>query len=129
MKIEEKLKLYYDRAYTPYSKFNVSAIAIDTKGNEYGGCNIENGSYPATCCAERTAIFKAISEGVKEIKEIHIMANTKEPVSPCGVCRQVMTEFMRKDAKVHLHNLEGKKVTMTVEELIPYSFNLFEDRK
>ena len=84
---------YREFSYSPYSKFKVGAAVLTKKGNVYGGCNIENSSYPVTNCAERTAIFKAVSEGEKEIEAIALIADTEGPCSPCGACRQVMGEF------------------------------------
>ena len=78
------------QAYTPYSQFKVGAAVLTADGNVFRGCNIENASYGLTNCAERTAIFKAISEGEPKVKAIAIVADTEGPVSPCGACRQVI---------------------------------------
>ena len=75
---------YREFSYSPHSKFKVGAAVLTKKGNVYGGCNIENSSYPVTNCAERTAIFKAVSEGEKEIEAIALIADTEGPCSPCG---------------------------------------------
>lgn len=109
-------------AYVPYSHFPVSAILVTKSGQLYSGVNIENASFGLTNCAERTAIFKAISEGVRDFSEIIIYGETEKPISPCGACRQVMTEFFDKDLKVTLVAKDKSTVVMTVGELLPYSF-------
>ncbi|WP_312313868.1 cytidine deaminase [Streptococcus parasuis] len=109
-------------AYVPYSHFPVSAILVTKSGELYSGVNIENASFGLTNCAERTAIFKAISEGVRDFFEIIIYGETEKPISPCGACRQVMAEFFDKDLKVTLVAKDKSTVVMTVGELLPYSF-------
>ena len=104
-------KKYREFSYSPYSKFKVGAAVLTKKGNVYGGCNIENSSYPVTNCAERTAIFKAVSEGEKEFEAIALIADTEGPCSPCGACRQVMGEF--KIDKIIMANLKGDKKVAT----------------
>ena len=111
-----------EKAYVPYSKFPVGAALITEDEDIYTGCNIENASFGLTNCGERTAIFKAVSEGYKDFSEIAIYGKTKYPISPCGACRQVMAEFFEPSAKVTLISEIGKTVVMTVEELLPYSF-------
>ena len=93
-----------DHAYAPYSNYTVGAAILCDDGKIYSGVNIENASYGLTNCAERTAIFKAVSEGVKEIKAIVIVNGTSEMSKPCGACRQVMSEFMKADTPVFLAN-------------------------
>lgn len=111
-----------ENAHVPYSNFKVGA-AVRTKSNKvYTGCNIENAAYPVSCCAERVAIFKAISEGESEFTEIAVAADTKRPVPPCGSCRQVMSEFFEPDTKIHLTNLKREVKSVTMEELLPFSF-------
>ncbi|MCQ8266694.1 cytidine deaminase [Streptococcus suis] len=109
-------------AYVPYSHFPVSAILVTKSGELYSGVNIENASFGLTNCAERTAIFKAISEGVRDFSEIIVYGETEKPISPCGACRQVMAEFFDKDLKVTLVAKDKSTVVMTVGELLPYSF-------
>ncbi len=109
-------------AYVPYSHFPIGAALKTKDGHIYTGCNIENASFGLTNCGERTAIFKAVSEGYKDFSEIAIYGKTKYPISPCGACRQVMAEFFEPSAKVTLISEIGKTVVMTVEELLPYSF-------
>ncbi|MGB4132282.1 MAG: cytidine deaminase [Tepidanaerobacteraceae bacterium] len=111
-------------AYAPYSKFPVGACIVTADGEEITGCNIENASYGLSMCAERVALFKAYSEGKKDIVALAVAANVDEPVSPCGACRQVISELAPK-AIVYLTNKDGSKVKkMTVEELLPYVFSL-----
>ncbi len=125
-KLIQTAKNALDYAYVPYSTFKVGAALVTKSGNIYSGCNIENASYPLTCCAERTAIFKAVSEGEKELVEMAVIADSEGPVSPCGACRQVMTEFFSPDAIIYLTNLTGDLKVTTVKELLPYSFSLHE---
>ena len=89
----EVARKYREFSYSPYSKFKVGAAVLTKQGHVYGGCNIENSSYPVTNCAERTAIFKAVSEGEKEFAALAVIADTEGPCSPCGACRQVMGLF------------------------------------
>ena len=107
-------------AYVPYSKFKVGAAVRSGSGQIYTGCNIENASYGLTNCAERTAIFKAISAGENELVAMAIVADTPGPVSPCGACRQVMAEFGIR--QITLLNVKGDQRTVTLDELLPYSF-------
>lgn len=109
-------------AYTPYSNFQVGAAVLTKGGRVFHGCNIENASYGLTNCAERTALFKAVSEGEKEIEAIAIVADTEGPVSPCGACRQVIAEFSNKDTKIFLTNLNGDVQETTISELLPGFF-------
>lgn len=109
-----------DKAYVPYSNFKVGAAVLTQEGKIYTGCNIENASYGLCNCAERTAIFKAVSEGENELIAIAIVADTTGPVSPCGACRQVMAEFGIN--KIIMCNLQGSEHIATLEELLPYSF-------
>lgn len=109
-------------AYVPYSNFPVGVTLKTKEGQIFTGCNIENASFGLTNCAERTAIFKAISEGHRDFSEIVIYGQTEEPISPCGACRQVMAEFFEPSMPVVLISKAKKTVVMTVEELLPYSF-------
>ncbi|MBZ5749785.1 cytidine deaminase [Metabacillus rhizolycopersici] len=126
MNIEQLIKeakAARDMAYTPYSKFNVGAALLTNDGKIYRGCNIENAAYSMANCAERTAIFKAISEGDKNFAAIAVVADTKRPVPPCGACRQVIAELCPKDMKVILTNLQGDIEELTVNELLPGAFS------
>ncbi|RKJ03524.1 cytidine deaminase, partial [Butyricicoccus sp. 1XD8-22] len=89
----EQSKIAREKAYVPYSKFAVGAALLAEDGKVYLGCNIENAGYSMTNCAERTAFFKAVSEGVTKFKAIAVVADTDGPCAPCGACRQVMSEF------------------------------------
>lgn len=109
-----------EKAYVPYSNFKVGAAVLGKSGKIYTGCNIENASYGLSNCAERTAIFKAISEGEKELSTIAVVADTPGPVSPCGACRQVMTEFGID--QILLANLKGDQKVVNMHELLPFSF-------
>ncbi|WP_028274187.1 cytidine deaminase [Atopococcus tabaci] len=111
-----------DRAYVPYSKFPVGASILTKEGEIYAGCNIENASYPLTNCAERTAIFKAVSEGKKEFSYLVVTGDTEGPISPCGACRQVMAEFCDPDMPVLLTNKKGVQMETTVSKLLPGAF-------
>lgn len=118
-------KKAYDNAYTPYSKFNVGAVLILKDGTTISGSNIENASYGLTNCAERSALFTAYSKGLRkdDILEIVIVANpTTGIISPCGACRQVISELMNQDAVVTMFNLNKEVRTCLVKELIPFAF-------
>lgn len=117
----EVAKKYRENAHAPYSKFKVGAAVLTSSGKVFGGCNIENASYPAGICAERTAISKAVSEGEKNISAIAIIADTDEPCSPCGICRQVMAEF--KIQKIIMTNLKGNTKIVTLNEILPFAFS------
>lgn len=108
------------KAYVPYSNFRVGAAVLTNDGDVYTGCNIEIASYSPTLCAERTAIFKAISEGHRNIKAIAI-AGDSNFTYPCGVCRQVIREF-GKDALIIVANSEDEYKEYILDELLPYSF-------
>ncbi|MER0122679.1 cytidine deaminase [Streptococcus sp. ZJ93] len=110
------------KAYVPYSHFPIGAVLVAKNGQIFTGVNIENASFGLTNCGERTAIFKAVSEGVLEFSELIVYGETEKPVSPCGACRQVMAEFFDQDLKVTLVAKDKSTVEMTVGELLPYSF-------
>lgn len=110
-----------EKAYVPYSRFPVGAALLTADGKLYTGCNIENASFGLTNCAERTAVFKMVSDGIHEFTEIAVVADTDGPCSPCGACRQVLTEF-GPNAKVYLTNLKGDVLRTTVAELLPGFF-------
>ncbi|MGR3741748.1 cytidine deaminase [Companilactobacillus sp. DQM5] len=118
----EEAKKAFDKAYVPYSKFHVGAVVKTKDGKFYSGCNIENASYGLTNCAERTAIFKAVSDGYREFESILVIGDTKDGCKPCGACRQVMAEFMKKDATVYLTNIKDAFEKYTMEQILPYSF-------
>lgn len=110
------------QAYVPYSHFPVSAVLVTKDDQIYTGVNIENASFGLTNCGERTAIFKAVSEGARSFKELIVYGQTEKPISPCGACRQVMAEFFEPDLPVTLVSKDKSTVVMTVGELLPYSF-------
>lgn len=109
-------------AYAPYSEFTVGAALLTTKWKIYTGCNIENASYGATNCAERTAIFKAVSEGERKFVAIAVVAGDGSTAYPCGICLQVMNEFMP-EGEVILEE-KGEIVTYSLKELLPKGFVL-----
>jgi len=120
-------------AYCPYSKFRVGAALLSADGQVITGANVENASYGGTICAERTALVKAVSEGVTKFKAIAVASDVKAPISPCGMCRQFMREFCELDMPVVMvsagYNSRDFKdsvgdhvKTVTLEELLPYSF-------
>lgn len=119
--IEEAINIR-EKAYVPYSKFRVGAALLTKSGKVFSGCNIENAAYSVCCCAERVAIFKAISDGETEFIEMAVAADTERPVPPCGACRQVMSEFFHKDMDIHLTNLKKNVKTFKMKELLPFSF-------
>lgn len=110
------------RAYAPYSKFKVGAALRTKSGKIYTGCNVESASYGLTVCAERVAIWKAVSEGEKEFTEIAVVADTQELTPPCGVCRQIIWEFCG-DVPVIFANLKGDSEVVTMKELLPRAFD------
>lgn len=110
------------KAYTPYSKFKVGAAVLTSDGKIFTGCNIENASFGLTVCAERVAILKAISEGSYKFEAIAIIGDTNRPCSPCGACRQVISEF-GKDIKIVMSNLKGEVKIKKISELLPEAFS------
>jgi cytidine deaminase len=119
----EAAKKARDKAYVPYSKFGVGAAILTTDGKVYQGCNIENAAYSMCNCAERTALFKAYSEGDRDFQMMAVVADTDRPCSPCGACRQVISELCPSDMKVILTNLKGDVKELTVAELLPGAFS------
>lgn len=122
-KLMEESKQAREKAYVPYSKFPVGAALLTEDGTVFRGCNIENSAYSMTNCAERTAFFKAISEGIHTFKALAVVADTEGPVSPCGACRQVIAEFCDGQMPVYLTNLKGDVLETTVAELLPGAFS------
>lgn len=126
---EELLHLAEDamrNAYAPYSHYMVGAALETADGRVFTGCNVENASFSPSCCAERTAFFKAISEGAREFRAIAVAGGKDGKITglfpPCGVCRQVMLEFCRKDFLIYMAEGGGKYRSVTLEKLIPYGF-------
>ena len=115
-------------SYAPYSNFHVGAALLTSEGEIYTGCNIENAAYGPSNCAERTAIFKAVSEGKKEFEAIAFVGGKNGKIEnfcpPCGVCRQVLAEFCKKDFEIVLAKSTNEYKIMTLEQLLPESFSL-----
>ena len=111
-----------ENSYAPYSDFRVGAAIEMEDGEIYSGCNVESASYGLTVCAERVAIWKAISEGKHKVKGIAVVADTKELTPPCGVCRQIIWEFGG-NIPVTLANLNGGRETIEMKDLLPRAFD------
>ena len=124
-KVIEAATLARENSYAPYSKFRVGAALLLKNGEIIRGCNIENASYGLCNCAERTALFTAYAKGYRkdDIVAMGISGDTEGPISPCGACRQVMSELLNKDTPVYLTNLKGDVKEFKVAELLPYSFD------
>lgn len=110
------------RAYVPYSGFHVGAAVMTASGKVYAGCNIENASYTPTICAERTAIFKAISEGETVFSMLAIASDSDKNTFPCGVCRQVLAEFCKNDMPIACANKTGEYQLFSLQQLLPQAF-------
>lgn len=110
------------RAHAPFSGFKVGAALEAVDGQIIGGCNVENASYGLTVCAERVAVLKAVSEGIREFRRIVVVADTPQPTPPCGACRQILWEFAG-DIEVVLVNLQGVRTTTTMAALLPHPFD------
>lgn len=120
IELSEKAK---KNAYAPYSHFYVGAALLCADGTVYTGCNIENSTYGATNCAERTAVFKAVSEGHREFTAIAITSSGGGLTFPCGICRQVLAEFSP-EIKIILKDKNGEISAFSIGELLPHSFSL-----
>lgn len=113
-----------ENAYSPYSGYRVGAALLTSDGKIFTGCNIENGSYGATNCAERTAVFKAVSEGERHFSALAIAAEDGESVAfPCGICRQVISEFCSPETPILIYDGKGSVCNAELGELIPYAFD------
>ena len=123
--MREKLVSLLENSYSPYYHFRVAAIAVMKDGREFYGVNVENASYGATICAERSAILSAVSAGYKrgDFKELYVMCDNDKIGMPCFICRMVITEFFDKKASIICMNPKGDEEIHTVEELCPYSFS------
>ncbi|WP_026565931.1 cytidine deaminase [Bacillus sp. UNC41MFS5] len=110
-------------AYVPYSNFKVGAALLSKDGQVFHGCNIENAAYSMTNCAERTALFKAYSDGITQFASLVVVADTEGPVSPCGACRQVISELCDAEMEVVLTNLKGDIQKILVKDLLPGAFS------
>jgi cytidine deaminase len=112
-----------ENAFAPYSKFRVGAAIEDSAGRIHTGCNVENSTYGLTVCAERVAVFKAISEGVRKFRRVAIAADTDALTPPCGACRQILWEFCG-DIEIVLVNPRGKTETYRLKDLFPKPFDV-----
>jgi cytidine deaminase len=114
-----------NHSYSPYSNRQVGAAILLSNGKEYTGCNIENSSFGATVCAERVAVWKAVSENGGDIKIVAVAVATEAspPWSPCGLCRQVINEFVDKNCAITLVNKSGESITHTHQDLLPHGFD------
>jgi cytidine deaminase len=112
-----------ENAFAPFSKFKVGAALEDAEGRIHSGCNIENATYGLTVCAERVAVWKAVSEGVRKFQRIAIAADTDTLTPPCGACRQILWEFCG-DIEIVLANLRGQTETYSLKELFPKPFDV-----
>ncbi len=117
-----------NNAYALYSHFKVGAALLAKNGTVYLGCNVENASFGATTCAERSAFASAIADGAREFAAIAIVGGKEheptEACAPCGICRQVIAEFCNPDFRIILENTDGSEKVLTLSELLPYSFSL-----
>lgn len=120
-KLIQKAKEARKKAYAPYSKFKVGAAVLAQNGEVYTGANVESSSYGLTACAERVALYQAVASGARRFKKIVIVTDTKDPVTPCGLCRQVLAEF-GENLEVICTNLQGKVKKFKLKALLPYSF-------
>lgn len=110
------------RAHAPYSGFRVGAALRTRRGEIVTGCNVENASYGLTLCAERVAVFKAVSEGLRRFDAVAVVVDARRLAAPCGPCRQILWEFCG-DIWVHLENLKGRARTVRLSELLPMPFD------
>ena len=123
--MKEKLIQLLKNSYSPYSHFQVSAIVVMKDGREFSGVNVENASYGASICAERSAIVAAISNGYKkhDFKEMYVMCNSDKIGTSCFLCRQMIEEFFEPECKITMCIPSGESLVLTVKELCPYPFN------
>jgi cytidine deaminase len=112
-----------EAAYAPYSNFKVGAAVLTATGEIYSGGNIENASFGATICAERVAIFTAVAGGCRDLTALAVIADTPDPIPPCGLCRQVLAEF-NPDCQVLMANMAGQWRLVNLKELLPMAFRL-----
>ena len=111
------------RAYVPYSNYRVGAALLTVGGEIIAGCNVENATFGATCCAERNAVFAAVAQGYTEFRAIAVVTNGADPGTPCGICRQVLAEF-GSDLDVLCFTAEGAEARYRLSELLPHAFKL-----
>jgi cytidine deaminase len=111
------------RAYVPYSNYRVGAALLTASGEIVTGCNVENATFGATCCAERSAVFSAVAQGHREFKAVAVATNGEDPGTPCGICRQVLAEF-GSDLEIWCFTPEGAEARYRLSELLPHAFKL-----
>ncbi len=127
MEKEKLVELAYkasEYSYSPYSHFKVGAALITEDGSVFTGCNVENSSYGATICAERTCALKAVSEGHRKFKMIAVVSGSNEYTYPCGICRQFLSEFMDGDGVILVHDKNKGIKEYTLSEMLPEAFHL-----
>lgn len=123
-KLLQAAQMAQKHAHAPYSKAMIGAAVLLADGKIFSGCNVENASYGGTVCAERVALWKAVSEGAKmQVEEVLVVSSAEEPWPPCGMCRQVIAEFAKPETLIHTSNLNGKMKTFKFIEIFPESFN------
>ncbi|MFZ8822844.1 MAG: cytidine deaminase [Desulfurococcales archaeon] len=121
--LESLLKIM-GNSYSPYSRFRVASAVMCSDGRIFTGVNVENSSYGLSVCAERVAIFKAVSEGCREITKVYVMSDYSEPIPPCGACLQVVSEFSRSgDVEIIMYSPKGSSIKRKLSELLPLRFN------
>jgi cytidine deaminase len=124
-KLIESAREVLKNSYSPYSKFKVGAAVLTKSGKVYSGCNVENSSYGATVCAERIAIFNAVSEGEKEFIKLAVVSNCETMPHPCGICLQVISEFVKTDIEIIISNKSGKTEVSSLKKLLTTPFTIF----
>lgn len=122
MSLRDAARHVRNNAYAPYSGFKVGAAIVGSNGEIYAGVNVENVAYPEGTCAEAGAIAHMVANGVTQLREVYVVADSQEPVAPCGGCRQKLAEFGRADVKVTLATLDGNEFVTTIGELLPGAF-------
>lgn len=122
--MRERLLKLLENSHSPYYEFNVSAIVVTKDGNKFEGVNVESSSQGAGVCAERVAIYQAVTQGYKkgDFKELHVMGSGDESSAPCFICRQTLVDFFDEDVPVYLYTKERLEQTLTVKSLTPYPY-------
>lgn len=121
-KLIELAKNAMSKAYVPYSHFHVGAAILTASGKLYSGCNVENAAYPEGTCAEAGAIAAMVLDGETQIKDIYVIGHGDALVTPCGGCRQKIREFSSAETMIHICGAQGVRKTLSMEELLPFSF-------
>ncbi|MCL6528186.1 MAG: cytidine deaminase [Thermaceae bacterium] len=117
-----QLQTLLERSYSPYSGYAVAAVVRAKSGKLYGGTNMENAAYPLSRCAEQGAVLAMVAAGEREITEVWVMVAAARPGTPCGGCRQILSEFARPETPVHCLNHQGQGLTLSVGGLLPHAF-------